>query len=110
MTVINAAREGARVAITATDKTQIPALVHAKVQSVAGGLNLASLTDTSNCVAINPTTSSPCTWTVHSGANLAGVQTGDAINVVLTYQYKSFFPLLFGTTFNLSSNDQMVIE
>jgi Flp pilus assembly protein TadG len=110
MTVINAAREGARVAITATDKTQIPALVHAKVQSVAGGLNLANLTDTSNCVAINSTTSSPCTWTVHSGANLAGVQAGDAVNVVLTYQYKSFFPLLFGTTFNLSSNDQMVIE
>ena len=43
MNVINAAREGARAAVTAADKTTIPSLVDNTVVSVSSGVSLGLL-------------------------------------------------------------------
>ena len=53
ITVINAAREGARSAVTAIDNpTNIPGLVNSNVSSTASGLVAADLSDTSTCVGL----------------------------------------------------------
>jgi Flp pilus assembly protein TadG len=107
MTVINAAREGARTAITyVKDPQNIPYWADQKVKSVAAGTGLAmgSLSDTATCVAIK---SASCDFVAGGQPD---PQSGDAVKVDVTYTYRSFFPLLFGTTFNLSSTVQMVIE
>ncbi len=110
MTVINAAREGARAAVIATAESQIPtaATSSAKAAAANAGVTLSSVTTT--CIPNNPTTASPCSWSLHSTSNLNGVQSGDFISVTVVYPYKTFFPLLFGTSFNLSSTVQMVRE
>ena len=113
MSVINAAREGARAAVLATDMSTIPTVVLGRVQSAGAqaGLGLdASNVPTPICIQMNPKTASPCNWTVHSLGNLNGAESGDSVSVTVNYPYKSFFPLLFGTTFNLSATVQMVIE
>lgn len=105
MTVISATREGARAAITqADDVTVIPARVQSAVTSAISGTGLTS----GNVAA-------PIVSCVRSGGSCdfnsaAGAKPGDSVNVTVTYTYSSFFPLLFGSTFNLSSTVQMVIE
>jgi hypothetical protein len=106
MTVINAAREGARVAVVSLDNpTAIPSLVDARVGAVAQGLP-ASPSATSTCIP---------DLTLHATCDfVAGGQPdpvpGDSVRVVVNYTYSSFFPLLFGNSFNLSSTVQMVME
>lgn len=107
MTVISAAREGARAAVMVSDTTTIPTVALAAVQSAAaqGGLSGFTLSNvTETCVPGGGRSS--CSWT--SGSTLA--QAGDSVKVTVSYTYHSFFPLLFGATFNLSSTVQMVIE
>ncbi len=105
MTVISATREGARAAITqADDVTVIPARVQNAVDSAVSGTGLTS-----------GNVSTPIVTCVRSGGScdfnsVAGAKPGDSVNVTVTYTYNSFFPLLFGSTFNLSSTVQMVIE
>jgi Flp pilus assembly protein TadG len=108
MTVINAAREGAHAVITLigpTTTTTIPTKAQDRVISSASGSGMGLTTGqvAVTCVAIK--TSGSCNFTSASGA-----QSGDAVSVTVTYPYKSFFPLLFGTTFNLASTVQMVLE
>ena len=113
MSVINVAREGARAAVLATDMSTIPTVVFGRVQSAAAqaGLSTDSLdVPDPKCIQMNPKTSSPCNWSVHSLSNTSGAESGDSVSVTVNYPYKSFFPLLFGTTFNLSATVQMVIE
>ena len=109
MTVISATREGARSAITqAADVTKIPVRVRDAVWSAVGGtgLTLANLQPDPpviTCVR----TSGTCNFSTKTPPSAVP---GDSVNVTVTYSYKSFFPLLFGSTFNLSSTVQMVIE
>jgi Flp pilus assembly protein TadG len=106
MTVINAAREGARIAVVSIDNpTGIPSLVRNRVLAASAGLSGAP-TDTSTCI---PDTSKHPTCDFVAGGNPDPVS-GDSARVTVDYTYTTFFPLLFGTSFNLSSTVQMVIE
>jgi Flp pilus assembly protein TadG len=100
MTVINAARDGARIAISAADPTTIPSI--ARGQTVAAGGGLITNGDvTVSC--IRPGGS--CSFTSATSA-----AAGDSVKVVVTYTYHPFFPLLFGTTIPISSSVQMYLE
>jgi Flp pilus assembly protein TadG len=103
MTIINAAREGARAAIQVSDATTIPTVVHGQVMANASGLNTGLITTTTSCVAIVSTPT--CSW-----ASTTTSSPGDAVSVSVAYSYKSFFPLLFGNTIPLGTTVQMVIE
>ncbi len=105
MTVIDAAREGARygIAVPPASWGSMQSLVTSTVQSEAPGLALSNLTDTVTCVPIVSKTS--CDF------NAAGdAQPGDAIKVTVTYQFYNFFPAYFGSTVSLPSTVQMVLE
>lgn len=106
MTVINAAREGARAAITVSDATTIPIVAPQRAQSAgaAAGLTVNTAQVGVSCVAI-ATTPGPCTF-----ASATSSKPGDAVKVRVTYTYRSFFPLMFGQTFDLTSAVQMVLE
>jgi Flp pilus assembly protein TadG len=102
MTVISATREGARVAIDAPKSTtaqqaQIPNLVRTRVTDAAAGLNTAALTTTPTCIPA-------CNFAAGTA------KAGDSVKVVVTYDYHSIFPLLFGQTIQMSSTVQMVLE
>jgi Flp pilus assembly protein TadG len=118
MTIINSAREGARAGVMVADVTTIPTVVQGRVISAAAaaGLTLTASNVTFACLQTTSSTYSPvtetpkCVWTLHTTANPSGGQQGDSVKVVVTYAYKSFFPLLFGSTFNLTSTVQMVLD
>jgi Flp pilus assembly protein TadG len=103
MTIISAAREGARQAIIASDPTTIPSVAKGKVMSVSTGLVSSDIGVTTSCIAI--ATSGSCSF-----ATTTGSQAGDGVAVNVTYTYHTFFPLLFGKTIDLSSKVQMVRE
>ena len=98
MTVINAAREGARVATTMTGESAdaIQGAVSSQVTAVAGGL--AVTTDPIGCF-LGPDNLTPCLD-----------KPGNSIKVTVRYDHRVFFPLLFGATIPMSSTVQMVLE
>ncbi|MDH4142870.1 MAG: pilus assembly protein [Chloroflexota bacterium] len=102
MTVINATREGARLAVTVADPTAIPSVVQGRVMANASGLVASDLSVSASCVAI---VSSSCNW-----SSATSSQAGDAVAVTVNYQYHTFFPLLFGSAIDLASTVQMVRE
>lgn len=105
ITVINAAREGARGAVTAIDNpTSIPSLVSSNVSSTATGLVAADLSNTTSCVALSQAS---CDF---AAGGQPDPLPGDAVKVTVTYTYHSFFASLFGSSFDLKSTVQMVIE
>lgn len=104
MTVINAAREGARIAVTAKDPLTIPSLVDSTVISVSSAVAVANLSDSIVCV---PLVSASCDFVAGGKPD---PQPGDAVKVTVSYGYRTFFPLFFGTTVNMSSTVQMVLE
>lgn len=104
MTVINAAREGARVAMTmAVDQNKIEGAVSDRVGAAAAGLGVSvsacrvpkGSNDCSAFLTVTPPATPP---------------PGDSVRVTVSYQYRLFFPLLFGTTIPMSSTVQMVLE
>ena len=105
MTIINASREGARIAIQTADHSQIPAIVPSQVRTVSSGLTTSSpaMTVTATCVAIK--TPGACDFSAPDHS-----QPGDAVVVTVNYQYHSLFPLMFGQVINLTSSVQMVLE
>jgi Flp pilus assembly protein TadG len=104
MTVINAAREGARVGITYSETpTQIPAHVTNMVTGAGGGLLNASMVDVT-CVPTGG--SSPAC----GGGSFTNAKPGDSVRVSVTYPHRAFFPLLFGQTIDLTSTVQMTLE
>ncbi len=112
MTVINAAREGARSALnvhaqTAAEFATIPTVTAARVATVVAGTGLvtADLTTTTTCTKSSP----PCDF---SAANFGTTQAtaGDFVAVTLVYTYRSFFPLLFGNTIPMTSEVVMVLQ
>ena len=106
MTVINAAREGARAAVTAADPRDIPADAKQAAKSAASGLNAADL-DVPDPICIPDT--GTCNFTsTPPAATAAG--TGDSVKVRVNYTYHTFFPLLFGATIDLGSSVQMALE
>jgi Flp pilus assembly protein TadG len=87
MTVINAAREGARAAtLMAGDASSIEAQAGDRASAAAGGLDVQT---TASCGACKP---------------------GDFVTVTVRYDHRLFFPLLFGTSIPISSTVQMVLE
>jgi Flp pilus assembly protein TadG len=60
---------------------------------------------------MQPSATSPITWSVcHPlGSTLMTALAGDAVQATATYQYQTFFPLLFGAKINVSVSNQMVI-
>jgi len=103
MTVINASREGARISITAANRTTIPSLASGAVLNNVTALNSALITTSTSCVAIK--TSGSCNW-----SSTTSSQAGDAVSVTVTYTYQTFFPLFFGSSIPMSSTVQMVLE
>lgn len=103
MTVINAAREGARAAVTAADPASVNATVTSAVANAANGM---PVTATATCVAI-ATSPGPCNFG-SGGGTLASP--GDAVDVRVDYTYHTFFPFLFGATFDVGSTVRMVLE
>jgi len=105
MSVINAAREGARAASVAPDHTTIDSTATSRAVAAAqsSGLTVTNSDVTVTCVA----TASPssCNFNTQTGA-----VAGDSLRVTIDYSYKSFFPFLFGQSFDLSSSVQMVVE
>jgi Flp pilus assembly protein TadG len=102
MTVINASREGARLAVTAADPSTIPSIVQGRVMAVSGGLATANVSVATTCV---PLVSGSCNF----GSSTSS-QAGDAVKVTVSYDYHTFFPLLFGSKIDLASTVQMVRE
>jgi Flp pilus assembly protein TadG len=96
MTVINAAREGARVATIMTEESgaAIGNAITGQVNGAANGLTVTT-----------------CAHLVGSGCGaLGGADAGDSFKVTVTHTYHPFFPLLIGTTIPISSTVQMVFE
>ncbi len=90
MTVINAAREGARVATTVKvpeDAASIPSLVSSRVSDAASPLSVST---TTTCIP--------------------SCDPGNSVRVTVNYGHQAFFPLLFGTTIPITSTVQMVLE
>jgi Flp pilus assembly protein TadG len=102
MSVINAAREGARAASVATDPSTIPVLVPSAVVSSGAGLVAGDISVTVTC---RPVVSGSCNF-----AAAANSKPGDAVVVTVNYPYHTFFPMFFGSTMNLSSTVQMTLE
>jgi Flp pilus assembly protein TadG len=118
MSLINAIREGARAGSVIADPTQIPTTVQARVISAAAqaGLGLSASNVPLSAVTCVETTSTAtptpnCNWNPYNAnSNKTGAQVGDSVLVTVNYNYQTFFPLLFGKTFTLSSTVQMVLE
>ena len=114
MTVINAAREGARAAVMVSNTATIPTVAEASARAAAAnaGLTVSSVTETCLLTHALPASLTPCgNWNnYNAGTNPTGPQSGDSVSVTVHYTYATFFPLAFGTTFDLSSTVQMVIE
>ena len=95
MSVINAAREGARAAAMVTDHTTIVTTATGAAQAAAlqGGITV------NVDVACSP-----------HASDCSDAVANDLVTVTTSYAYPSFFPLTFGNTFTLSSKVQMVLE
>lgn len=121
MTVINAARDGARAAIMVSNTSTIPlvAQTNAIATAAQGGIAVTVTVDPSpakgdvTCLRTTVSVTSPpfCgNWNKYDlTTNPTGPQSGDSVSVTVHYTYKMFFPLAFGATFDLTSTVQMVI-
>jgi len=99
MTVINAAREGARLGVV--DPGNVSA-IDARVQAMTAGLDQSQLTTTVSCLRPSGSSFVACSspqW-----------QSGDAVVVKVVYDYKMLWPLALGNHLDLSSTVQMRIE
>ncbi len=99
MTIINAARDGARLGATTCSLGPCTAPVTARVSAAAGGL-IDTVT-----VACTPAAGHPAA-DCSSGAALAG----DSVTVTVRYNYHMIWPLTFGTQIPLSSAVTFMVE
>jgi Flp pilus assembly protein TadG len=89
MTVINAAREGARAA------------------TLMAGEGIGAITAT----ATNEAEAAAAGITVDTAVSCeGGCEGGDSVTVTVSYDHHAFFPFLFGATIPVSSTVQMVME
>ena len=105
LTVGSAAREGARAAviIASPPDLTVQAVAQSAANATTAGSGIGAYTVTAHCVHFNGTQFDCGTWK-------ATPLTGDSVAVNVSYQYHTFFPLLFGATFQLGSGVQMAIE
>jgi Flp pilus assembly protein TadG len=96
MTIINAAREGARLGVV--DPSNVSG-INSRVQAMAAGLDLSRLTVSTTCLDPGNAVKA-CSSTA----------TGDSVKVKVDYTYRMIWPLAFGTQLDLSSTVQMRIE
>ncbi len=99
MTVINAAREGARLGVVEPGNVSA---IDDRVQAMTGGLDQSQLTTTVSCLRPSGSTFVSCSspeW-----------QSGDAVVVKVVYNYRMLWPLALGNHLDLSSTVQMRIE
>jgi Flp pilus assembly protein TadG len=89
MTVINAAREGARAA------------------TLMAGEGLGAITGTAEAEADAAAAGLAVTTDVTCEGACEG---GDSVTVTVSYDHHAFFPFLFGATIPVSSQVQMVME
>ena len=97
MTVINAAREGARLGVVSQPFSSTA--VNDRVVAMTAGLDQSNLT-----VSIT------CKHDDGSSVSCSSTTTGDEIQVQVDYDYHMLWPLAFGNTIDLSSTVQMRIE
>lgn len=106
MTVISAAREGARAASIVEDPSRIGSTAAAAATSAAANGGVSVTVPAPVCIqtSVDPgsTTPIPCSTVVN----------GDSVAVTVNYTYHWFFPavLPFASTINLSSTVQMVFD
>lgn len=108
MTVINAAREGARLGVTsltATAGQDDPAIIVSRVNALTQGLDQAGLTVNVSCVQADLSTA--C---ANSPDGYPAWASGDGVIVTVDYTYKLIWPLALGTTLPMSSSVTMRIE
>jgi Flp pilus assembly protein TadG len=114
MSVINAAREGARAAVSAPDYSKVPALVTSAVQSAASGTSLdmsALQPPITVCVAAVSVPPRTCAWTKGTPPVTTDAAKGDSVSVRVNYRYTPLIPFpLFGATIDLGSTVQMVLD
>jgi Flp pilus assembly protein TadG len=99
LTLVNAAREGARLGVIDPGNTSA---IEARVRAMADNLDHAKLDVDVACERASGGSFTACSdpkW-----------QPGDATRVTVSYDYTTFFPLLFGTEIPLSSEARMRIE
>jgi Flp pilus assembly protein TadG len=110
MTIINAARDGARAAVMATDYSTVGTLAVAAATASASsaGVTLTSVSvDCFQTHGNNPSSLTHCNFTA-GDPNEA--QSGDSVVVTANYTWHSFFPLPIFSTLNMTATVQMVIE
>jgi|WetSurMetagenome_2_1015567.scaffolds.fasta_scaffold930775_1 Flp pilus assembly protein TadG len=96
MTVINSAREGARLGVTNCVGTTCTAAVTAKVRANASGLG--------------PSVAVQCYTAAGVAENCTDSVSGDSVKVTSNYTYRMVWPLTFGTQIPMSSSVEMVLE
>lgn len=99
VTIINAAREGARLGIVQPGDTTA---IEARVRAMSTGLDGTKLTVTSTCQRPSGGSFVACTTPFWAS--------GDSVKVKVDYDYTMVWPLTFGTQIPLSTTVQMRIE
>jgi hypothetical protein len=99
MTIINAAREGARLGVVEPGNVSG---IHDRVLGMAAGLDASRLTISITCLEPSGSTFVACSGTPW--------QSGESVKVKVDYDYRMIWPLAFGTQLDLSSTVQMRIE
>jgi TadE-like protein len=100
MTVINAAREGARVGVVTIGDPTVA--VEDRVKAMSGGLDQSKLSISVKCERPSGSSFVAC-----SGPQWVA---GDGVLVTVHYDYAMLWPLAFGNHLDLSSSVQMRIE
>lgn len=104
MTIINSAREGGRLAVTACSTGPCTNSVKARVVSASG-----SMVQTTN-VSMSCYAAADTTFATPYNCDTAPVPFGDAVRVGVSYTYKMIWPLTFGTQIPLNSTITMLVE
>ncbi|MFN8629541.1 MAG: TadE/TadG family type IV pilus assembly protein [Chloroflexota bacterium] len=99
MTIQNASREGARLAVTNCTKTNCLAAIQTRTVANSNGL-LAAGNVSVTCYVGQTTTTEACT------ASTAG----DSVKVGVSYNYQMIWPLTFGTQIPMSSSATFMLE
>ncbi|HEY8168719.1 MAG TPA: TadE/TadG family type IV pilus assembly protein [Candidatus Limnocylindrales bacterium] len=101
LTIINAAREGARLGVIANPMSTTA--IESRVRAMTTGLDGTALTVTTTC--LRPT--SPTTFAACASPQWVA---GDSVRVQVDYDYSMIWPLTFGTHIPMSSTVLMRIE
>ncbi len=96
MSLISAAREGARLGVTACTATDCASAVQAKVTASSNGLA--------------PTVTVACANTAGTAEACTSSASGHSVTVTASYTYHMIWPLTFGTQIPMGSSVKMMLE